>query len=60
MITDEELVVFTEKEHALIRANNLYLARVIAIRRLRKEGHSLRKIGNAMGISHEWVRRLAS
>ena len=37
---------------------NLYLARVVACRTLRNEGWTLRRIGLALGLSHEWVRQL--
>lgn len=37
---------------------NLYLARVVTCRILRSEGYSLRRIGLALGLSHEWVRKL--
>lgn len=35
-----------------------YEAKRIAVRALRDEGYSLRQIGRAMDMSHEWVRKL--
>lgn len=58
MNCDAVLAVFNEKERQFIEANNLYAARLLAVHRLREEGLSLRRIGYALGLSHERVRQL--
>jgi len=44
----------------LEREHGLYLARIMAIQRLRSDGYSYRQIGRALGLSHEWVRQLST
>lgn len=56
---DQWLKVFTEREQKLIEANDLQMARIMAIKRLREEGYSLRDIGAMLDLSHEWVRQLS-
>lgn len=58
MNTDEILAVFNERERRYLAANDLYMARLLAIHRLRSDGLSLRKIGEALNLSHERVRQL--
>lgn len=58
MSVDGLIDQFNQQEQKLIAQNNLWLARVLACRRLRSEGLSLRQIGARLDLSHEYVRRL--
>lgn len=49
---------YNERERAFIKRNDYLMARRLAVRRLHSQGYSLRKIGQAMGLSHERIRQL--